>query len=82
MLRLILEGKEQGTIAGHNAGRYADVRNGLRRSRIAAVFCDPQIAKVGESYQQVTKRFGDCGCYEIGEVSFEYQRTLPLYVTK
>ncbi|GAP75548.1 dihydrolipoamide dehydrogenase [Pseudoalteromonas sp. SW0106-04] len=73
MVPLLHEATDQGTIAGHNAGRYPDVRNGLRRAPIAAVFSDPQIAMVGESYQQVSKRFGDCGCYEIGEVSFENQ---------
>lgn len=70
---LLHEAADQGVIAGQNAGRYPDVRNGLRRTPIAAVFSDPQIAMVGESYQQITQRFGDCGCYEIGEVSFEDQ---------
>jgi dihydrolipoamide dehydrogenase len=70
---LLHEAADQGKIAGDNAGRYPDIRAGLRRSSISAVFSDPQIAMVGESHKQITERLGNCGCFEIGKVSFENQ---------
>ncbi len=70
---LLHEAADQGKIAGDNAGRFPDIRAGLRRSTISAVFTDPQIAMVGESYRQLTDRLGDCGCFATGEVSFENQ---------
>ncbi len=73
MIPLLHEASDQGTIAGTNAGRFPDVRVGLRRAKIAAVFSDPQIAMIGETYQQITERLGECGCFEVGEVSFENQ---------
>ncbi|MDN3430511.1 MULTISPECIES: dihydrolipoyl dehydrogenase [unclassified Pseudoalteromonas] len=73
MLPLLHEASDQGTIAGQNAGRYPSVRAGLRRAKIAAVFSDPQIAMVGESFKEISQRLGSCDCFEIGEVSFENQ---------
>ncbi|RXE96736.1 dihydrolipoyl dehydrogenase [Pseudoalteromonas sp. PS5] len=70
---LLHEAADQGTIAGENAGRFPDVRVGLRRAKLAAVFSDPQIAMVGASYKELEKQYGDCGCFAIGEVSFENQ---------
>ncbi|WED21637.1 dihydrolipoyl dehydrogenase [Vibrio sp. JC009] len=70
---LLHEAADQGRIAGDNAGRYPDIRAGLRRSAISAVFSDPQIAMVGETYRQITQRLGTCGCFATGEVSFENQ---------
>ncbi|MGL4380685.1 MAG: dihydrolipoyl dehydrogenase [Vibrio sp.] len=70
---LLHEAADQGRIAGDNAGRFPDIRAGLRRSPIAAVFSDPQIAMIGETYQQLTQRLGNCGCFAVGEVSFENQ---------
>jgi dihydrolipoamide dehydrogenase len=70
---LLHEAADQGRIAGDNAGRFPDIRAGLRRSSIAAVFSDPQMAMVGETFQQLTERLGDCGCFATGEVSFEGQ---------
>ncbi len=70
---LLHEAADQGRIAGDNAGRFPDIRVGLRRSSISAVFSDPQIAMVGESYRQLTQRLGSCGCFATGEVSFEGQ---------
>lgn len=72
-LPLLHEAADQGRIAGDNAGRFPDIRAGLRRSKISAVFSDPQIAMVGESYKEITTRLGNCGCFETGEVSFENQ---------
>ncbi|WP_432468755.1 dihydrolipoyl dehydrogenase [Agarivorans sp. Z349TD_8] len=70
---LLHEAADQGKIAGDNAGRGKNIRAGLRRSPIAAVFSDPQIAMVGESYRDIEQRLGNCGCFEIGSVSFENQ---------
>ncbi|WP_281545072.1 dihydrolipoyl dehydrogenase [Grimontia sp. SpTr1] len=70
---LLHEAADQGRIAGDNAGRFPDIRAGLRRSKIAAVFSDPQIAMVGETYKEITSRLGTCGCFETGVVSFEGQ---------
>lgn len=28
---------------------------------------------VGETYKQLTQRLGNCGCFAVGEVSFENQ---------
>ncbi len=70
---LLHEAADQGRISGDNAGRFPDIRAGLRRSSISAVFSDPQIAMVGETHAQITQRLGGCGCFEIGSVSFENQ---------
>ncbi|WP_413112775.1 dihydrolipoyl dehydrogenase [Thaumasiovibrio sp. DFM-14] len=72
-LPLLHEAADQGRIAGDNAGRFPDIRAGLRRSKISAVFSDPQIAMVGESYHDITTRLGGCGCFTTGTVSFENQ---------
>ncbi|MEZ9523323.1 dihydrolipoyl dehydrogenase [Enterovibrio norvegicus] len=72
-LPLLHEAADQGLIAGDNAGRFPDIRAGLRRSKISAVFSDPQIAMVGETYKEITTRLGTCGCFETGTVSFEGQ---------
>ncbi|MDA7745790.1 dihydrolipoyl dehydrogenase [Psychromonas sp.] len=70
---LLHEAADQGKIAGSNAGVYPNIRVGLRRSSIAAVFTDPQLAMVGLSYKQVSEKFAGCGCFETGSVSFENQ---------
>ncbi|MGJ8581287.1 MAG: dihydrolipoyl dehydrogenase [Psychromonas sp.] len=70
---LLHEAADQGKIAGSNAALYPNIRAGLRRSAIAAVFTDPQLAMVGLNHQQVTDKLGGCGCFEIGSVSFESQ---------
>jgi dihydrolipoamide dehydrogenase len=70
---LLHEAADQARIAGDNAGRYPDIRAGLRRTPISAVFSDPQIAMVGETYQQLSQRLGSCSCFVTGTVSFENQ---------
>lgn len=72
-LPLLHEAADQARIAGDNAGRYPEIRAGLRRSKISAVFSDPQIAMVGDTYKELTTRLGTCGCFETGFVSFEGQ---------
>lgn len=70
-LPLLHEAADEGRIAGDNAGRYPEVRAGLRRVPLSVVFTDPQIATVGKTIQQVDR---DCrGCFAVGSVSFEGQ---------
>ena len=47
---LLHEAVDQGRIAGDNAGRFPDVRPGLRRVPLAIAFTDPQIAVVGDGF--------------------------------
>ena len=74
-LPLLHEASDQGKIAGDNAGRYPDVRPGLRRSPIGVVFTDPQIASAGERYTALQQRYGEHfdSAVAIGEVSFKNQ---------
>jgi len=72
-LPLLHEAADQGRIAGDNAGRFPDIRAGLRRSPLSVVFSDPQIALVGSTLRELNQRYTSCGCFEIGEVSFEDQ---------
>ncbi|HEU5435456.1 MAG TPA: dihydrolipoyl dehydrogenase [Telluria sp.] len=68
---LLAEAADQGRIAGDNAGRFPDVRPGLRRTALAVAFTEPQIATVGESYREL------CAAgkpkFALGMVSFENQ---------
>ncbi|MDD5176359.1 MAG: dihydrolipoyl dehydrogenase [Sterolibacterium sp.] len=68
---LLHEAADQGRIAGENAGRYPDVRSGLRRTPLAVVFTDPQVASVGFSLDQINRHFKDR--FAVGLVSFEDQ---------
>jgi dihydrolipoamide dehydrogenase len=68
---LLHEAADQGRIAGGNAGRYPAVRAGLRRTPLALVFTEPQVAMVGENLVQLTSHFKDR--YAVGQVSFEDQ---------
>lgn len=72
-LPLLHEASDQARIAGENAGSYPEIQPGLRRSAISVVFSDPQIAMVGSTYRELNQKFSACGCFEIGEVSFENQ---------
>jgi dihydrolipoamide dehydrogenase len=45
---LLNEAADEGHIAGENAARYPDVKPGFRRTLLAVVFTDPQIAMVGQ----------------------------------
>jgi dihydrolipoamide dehydrogenase len=65
---LLHEAADEGRIAGENAARFPIVKSGLRRSPLAIVFTDPQIALVGT-------HFGDlrADSFVIGAVSFEDQ---------
>ncbi len=65
---LLHEASDEGRIAGENAGRYPQVRPGLRRSPLGIVFSDPQIAMVGQTHAELAGRN-----VVVGEVSFENQ---------
>jgi dihydrolipoyl dehydrogenase len=70
-LPLLHEAADEGHIAGQNAASWPDVRTGLRRTHLAIVFTDPQIATVGLTRDQVDERCK--GRFAVGEVSFEDQ---------
>ncbi|HZQ62133.1 MAG TPA: dihydrolipoyl dehydrogenase [Casimicrobiaceae bacterium] len=65
---LLHEAADEGRIAGHNAAKFPHVEPGLRRTPLAIVFSDPQLALAGA-------RFADLepGTFVTGEVSFEDQ---------
>jgi dihydrolipoamide dehydrogenase len=63
------EAVDEGRIAGKNAALYPNVESRHRRSRLQIIFCDPQIALVGERFEELSRR----GALAIGEVNFEEQ---------
>jgi dihydrolipoamide dehydrogenase len=67
-LPLLHEAADEGRIAGDNAARYPDVRPGLRRTPLAIVFSDPQLAVIGMRYADL-----EPGTFVTGAVSFEDQ---------
>ncbi len=72
-LPLLHEASDQARIAGANAGSFPEINPGLRRSAISVVFSDPQIAMVGSTFRELSEKFSACGCFEVGNVSFENQ---------
>jgi dihydrolipoamide dehydrogenase len=67
-LPLLHEAADEGRIAGENAARFPDVRPGMRRTPLAIVFSDPQLAVVGARHADLTP-----GSFVTGAVSFEDQ---------
>ncbi len=65
------EAADHGKIAGDNAGRYPDVRPGLRRTPLAVAFTEPQIATLGESYRELCAEGRPK--FAVGMVSFTNQ---------
>jgi len=65
---LLHEAADEGAIAGRNAATFPDVRAALRRTPLAVVFSDPQIATVGARSADLVP-----GRYVTGVVSFEDQ---------
>ena len=65
------EAADHGKIAGDNAGRFPDVRPGLRRTPLAIAFTEPQIATLGESYHELCAQGRPK--FAIGSVSFTNQ---------
>lgn len=68
---LLHEAADQGRIAGANAGRFPDIQPGLRRTPLAVVFTDPQVASVGLNLKQLEQHHK--GRFAVGVVSFEDQ---------
>ena len=67
-LTVLHEAADEGRIAGDNAGRFPDVREGRRSSPMTVVFTDPQMAVVGNTWNDLQGRD-----YVMGSVSFEGQ---------
>jgi dihydrolipoamide dehydrogenase len=65
------EAADEGKIAGDNAGRYPDVRPGLRRTPLTIAFTEPQIATLGATYRQLCAN--GMPKFALGMVSFENQ---------
>ncbi|UVW28633.1 dihydrolipoyl dehydrogenase [Massilia sp. H6] len=68
---LLHDAADNGKIAGDNAGRYPDVRPGLRRTPIAVAFTEPNIATLGASYRSLCE--GGQYKFAVGQVSFANQ---------
>ncbi|MEO5862799.1 MAG: dihydrolipoyl dehydrogenase [Burkholderiales bacterium] len=62
------EAADEGRIAGANAARFPDVKQGKRREPFAVVFTDPQIAAIGQPLGDLKP-----GSFVVGEASFEEQ---------
>ncbi|MTW12867.1 dihydrolipoyl dehydrogenase [Pseudoduganella eburnea] len=67
---LLPEAADQGRIAGANAASYPGVKRGLRRTPLAITFSEPQIATVGQGYQELLNGREH---FAIGAVSFDDQ---------
>jgi dihydrolipoamide dehydrogenase len=65
---LLHEATDEGRIAGHNASQWPHIQAGQRRSPLAVVFTHPQVAMIGQRYNQL-----DLSCTAIGDVSFANQ---------
>ena len=67
---LLHEAADDGRIAGDNAGRFPELTPHPRRTPMAVVFTDPNIASVGASFADLT----ETGCdFAVGEVDFTGQ---------
>lgn len=79
-LPLLHEAADEGAMAGENAARFPQVYRKPRKTPIGVVFCDPQMAVVGESFQALTQSETD---FATGSVSFEDQgRSRVMLVNK
>jgi dihydrolipoamide dehydrogenase len=70
-LAILPEAADHGKIAGDNAGRYPDIRPGLRRTPLVAAFTEPNIVTLGASYKTLTAP--GKAKFAVGQVSFEQQ---------
>jgi dihydrolipoamide dehydrogenase len=70
-LPILPEAADHGKIAGDNAGRYPDVRPGLRRVPLTAAFTEPNIVTLGAGYKALTAPGKPK--FAVGKVSFENQ---------
>ncbi len=69
---LLHEASDEGRIAGANAMTFPDVVNHERRTPLAITFTDPQMALVGQHYNELGNEL-QRNRIEIGEVSFARQ---------
>jgi len=69
VLPLLHEAADEGLIAGDNAGRFPELKPGLRRSPLSIVFSDPQIAMVGQAWRELEGQEN----VVVGKISFESQ---------
>ncbi|MBB1088749.1 dihydrolipoyl dehydrogenase [Lysobacter sp. SG-8] len=69
-LPLLHEAADEGRIAGENAARFPEVLRQDRRTPLGIVFCDPQIAFVGQRHAALEQAGVE---FEVGEVAFEDQ---------
>ena len=65
---LLHEAADEGRIAGENSMRYPDITAHVRRTPLAIVFTDPQMAMVGTHYDEL-----DLDAVEIGQISYHDQ---------
>ena len=65
------EAADHGKIAGDNAGRFPDVRAGLRRAPLAITFTDPNVATLGYGYRELSA--AGKPRFATGKVSFHNQ---------
>lgn len=65
---LLHEAADEGRIAGENAARWPEVHCHPRRAPLAVMFTDPQIAVVGEPFEQM-----GCDTHRVGAVDFSRQ---------
>jgi len=70
-LPLLHEAADEGRIAGENAAKFPEVHAGQRTTPLTVVFTEPQIALVGNSYNQLKETPNRC--FVTGKVSFENQ---------
>ena len=68
-LTLLHEAADEGKIAGENAATFPNVSPGARRSMLSIVFTDPQIAVLGETWEDLH----NSKTFITGRVSFEGQ---------
>lgn len=69
---LLHEANDEGFIAGSNAARWPDFQPKERRTSLAVVFSEPQIALAGESLAQIKARLGEEGVV-VGSMDFSKQ---------
>jgi len=67
-LPLLHEAADEGRLAGQNAARYPDIHAGMRRTPLAIVFTDPQLAVAGARHSDLAP-----GTFVTGSASFEDQ---------
>jgi dihydrolipoamide dehydrogenase len=65
---LLADAADEGKLAGDNAARFPDIRASERKVPFSIVFCEPQVAIVGMSYDSLDKQMT-----VTGSASFETQ---------